>query len=335
LDSYKTAKERFNNTGAGLEGIAFNKFQDYVYANVCKYYEQLDPVMKDRPNVYPVYTNTSDVDDEDDSIVVSNHSNEEARDDCTINISNVAEIPITVDLSSPNNVSMVENLDSNTASTPSKQSTHLNTTEVATTSNTNNTEVISNLNTSSISDITVCDTPSSCDKSNQTKSTKSTSTTSNGKNGNKLSPIMAKNKLKSQLRDNKLQIHGESKNNNMNNAFRMTEEEDRAYMRECRKKKLDMEQKQHYDMLLETKEKRKLEQRRLEMDLKSNELKQEQMKIEKTNSKIRQQTDAIVCEQEKNKLLLIKMKVFQQRKELEKENPDLNDNFWDCDIDIE
>jgi hypothetical protein len=51
------------------------------------------------------------------------------------------------------------------------------------------------------------------------------------------------------------------------------------------------------------------------------------MKIEKTNSKICQQTEAIVCEQEKNKLLLIKMEVYQQRKELEKDNPEISDNF--------
>jgi hypothetical protein len=48
---------------------------------------------------------------------------------------------------------------------------------------------------------------------------------------------MAKNMLKSQLRDNKKQIHGDSRNNNtMNASFLMTEEEDRVYMRECRKK---------------------------------------------------------------------------------------------------
>jgi hypothetical protein len=62
--------------------------------------------------------------------------------------------------------------------------------------------------------------------------------------------------LKTQLHNNKKQIHGNSKNNTMNMPYHQTEEEDRVYMRECRKKKLDKEEKQHYNMLLETKEKK-------------------------------------------------------------------------------
>jgi hypothetical protein len=290
-------------------------------------------VLKNRPNVYPVYTNSSDVDDEEDSIVMSTHSNlSDGNEDAThvksgMNTNNEVEV-VDVDA-----ISVITVTNERNTLTPVKKDVEKITGVESNYSN----SATKLVNTSSISDITVCDTPTSSENSTKTKSTKSMSANSKTTNNSskKLSPLKAKNMLKSQLRENKQQIHGSNKVNNMNMSYRQTEEEDRLYMRECRKKKLEMEEKQHYDMLLETKEKRKLEQRRLEMDLRSNELKQEQINIEKRNSKIRQQTDAIVCEQEKNKLLLIKMKVYQQRKELEKDNPEISDNFWDCDVQID
>jgi hypothetical protein len=163
LESYKIAKERFNNTGAGLEGIAFNKFQDYVYTKICKYYEQLDPVMKNRPNVYPVYTNSSDVEDEEDSIVMSSHSNDNNNDEHTVNVSNTQPFPVVIDLNAEEGASNIRAVNDVTADTSRNLQTQVD----------NNSSTVkrrtSNLNISTISDITVSDTPTSCEKSNVTR----------------------------------------------------------------------------------------------------------------------------------------------------------------------
>ena len=48
-----------SNTGAGLEGIKYSTFQEYIVKDVCKYYFDLDPVLKNRPNVSPWYVGES------------------------------------------------------------------------------------------------------------------------------------------------------------------------------------------------------------------------------------------------------------------------------------
>ena len=61
MGQYKEANERMNNTGDGLEGIEFSNFQDYIVNSICKYYFELDPVLKERPNVRPWITNEDEV----------------------------------------------------------------------------------------------------------------------------------------------------------------------------------------------------------------------------------------------------------------------------------
>ena len=57
MASYKEANERLMNTGSGLNGLAYTTFQELIVNIVCKYYYQLDPVLKNRPNVYAWHTN--------------------------------------------------------------------------------------------------------------------------------------------------------------------------------------------------------------------------------------------------------------------------------------
>ena len=66
MSQYKEAHEKMKNTGSGLEGFHFANFQDYIVKNVCKYYFELDPVLKDRPNVYPWVTNEDEYNPESD-----------------------------------------------------------------------------------------------------------------------------------------------------------------------------------------------------------------------------------------------------------------------------
>ena len=59
MASYKDANEKMNNTGAGLDGFEFTSFQEYIVKQVCRFYFVLDPVLRDRPNVFPWATNES------------------------------------------------------------------------------------------------------------------------------------------------------------------------------------------------------------------------------------------------------------------------------------
>jgi hypothetical protein len=68
VDTYKEAKEHMENTGAGLEGTHFEKFQDCILAKVCKHYLELNPIFKNRPNVYPMFTNQDETDDKEEKL---------------------------------------------------------------------------------------------------------------------------------------------------------------------------------------------------------------------------------------------------------------------------
>lgn len=67
MASYKETYEKLNNTGNGLTGLEHTTFKEYIIRDVCKYYYKLDPVLKNRPNVYPHYTN----EDEERNILTS------------------------------------------------------------------------------------------------------------------------------------------------------------------------------------------------------------------------------------------------------------------------
>ena len=71
MASYKEGHERLSQTGGGMDGIELTTFQEWVTTNICKYYFELDAVLKDRPNVKPWYTN------EDVSVTENNDVEEE------------------------------------------------------------------------------------------------------------------------------------------------------------------------------------------------------------------------------------------------------------------
>jgi hypothetical protein len=57
MASYKTASDGMNTSGMGLTGTDKSTYQEHIVDNVCKYYFDLLPVLGDRPNIYPHYTN--------------------------------------------------------------------------------------------------------------------------------------------------------------------------------------------------------------------------------------------------------------------------------------
>jgi hypothetical protein len=57
LDIYYKAGDRLRDTGAGLYGTEFTTFRQSVIKNHCRFYEDLEQVLGDRPNVHAWYTN--------------------------------------------------------------------------------------------------------------------------------------------------------------------------------------------------------------------------------------------------------------------------------------
>jgi hypothetical protein len=81
MASYKTAADQLRETGAGLHGTEYVNFQDYIVKHVCRYYYELEPVLGDRPNVTPWYTNEDSDEDESKSDKNDNGNNESNFDD--------------------------------------------------------------------------------------------------------------------------------------------------------------------------------------------------------------------------------------------------------------
>jgi hypothetical protein len=70
MASYKDAIDIVNQSGGGLDTLQQNSFKEFITNNICKYYYEIDSVLKDRPNVRPWYTNKDrciEIDDSNDS----------------------------------------------------------------------------------------------------------------------------------------------------------------------------------------------------------------------------------------------------------------------------
>jgi hypothetical protein len=84
MKMYKMAQDRFNGSGNGLEGIEYADFHDRVLKETCRFYDDLHPILGDRPNVTPWITNEDSDFDKDEERSCSNESeaseNEEEDD---------------------------------------------------------------------------------------------------------------------------------------------------------------------------------------------------------------------------------------------------------------
>jgi hypothetical protein len=80
LDSYYKASDHLRETGGGLEGEAYNNYHEKIKHTVCRFYDELQPVLGDRPNVNAWFTNecTSYKGEEKDKVDTSLMSDEES-----------------------------------------------------------------------------------------------------------------------------------------------------------------------------------------------------------------------------------------------------------------
>lgn len=297
------ANERMNNTGSGLEGIEFANFQDYIVNDVCKYYFLLDPILKDRPNVTPWYTNEdsdSDIEEEnqpDVNITSILSSSDDEVEDSSLNGSITDDdkdsekelvggsTSTTNDDEELNVVVEYDNQSFNTCQTGStninsSDSSHLSERHIGSHSGS-----ISNKKSSSI--------PGGSTKSRTTKKHKYTPMEAKivqksiGKKGRK--SIARKNNLKSGM-----------------TTADMQEDKDRVMLINNRKTKMTFEMKRHEDMKI-------IEQEKLDME-------RERLKMEKN-------TIMLKNNYERNRIVLLRLEMFKERQLIKSANPNVTDDY--------
>ena len=252
MASYKDANEKMNNTGAGLDGFEFSSFQEYIVKQVCRFYFVLDPVLKDRPNVYPWATNESDrlTSTTEHDIAVSTILL--SSDDDSIESMIPPEVPLTKKTinTSPVEIDLV--LDD---------------------SDDDEYESASNLSAKTTSSLSNTDSSKSVRINNNRKDPPQTD------NKNKMTPLEAKNKQKQLLSKRKrtiLKKNGKGKNT----ILASLDQEEKDIMAKNRNVKMNFEMQRHNDMKTLESEKIALDKARFEMERDNMELKKEHISVQ-------------------------------------------------------
>ena len=302
MSSYKEAHEKMNNTGEGFNGIEMETFQTYIVKNVCKYYFELDPVLRDRPNVYPWFTNekrnnnmnrtTTQSTNQQLSVFLSDDSDDSSDDEIET---------ISIAKQDSTRTRKIHNQRPNSLFA-------------------NPTNTISNKNYSSSSSIsddngsTIITSPSSsdnkCSSSSGRKSLDNRRTNRLPKK--KQSPMDAKKKQKTVLSRKRKTIAYTKGKKKEDTAM---QQKDRELIIESRRNKMLFEKKKHDDLKLIESEKLKIEKERLRMEKDS---------LEANQCYVRAQTNL-----ENNKILLLKMDIYSKRQKIIRENPDITEEDLD------
>ena len=295
MGTYKEASERMHRTGNGItDPLKYSSFQEYIVREVCRYYFELEPILKDRPNVTPWATNEDDSDDSTDSDI----SDEE--DDSDIEV-----------LSSEDNA-----MTNKEVATKEKNKYKTNVEEFDENMSTNSQQTLSHntfSNISNSSDDNVSLKLPSLRNTRKRESTGSSGNTSSStsKRSPKVTPLEAKLKHK-KLRNKRKKSIVSRKSNNMSTSFATMETEDRDRLL-ARNNKINFEKERHNDMKRLEEEKLKIERQRLEMEKDIMTLKHEQIKVQSTL--------------ERSKIALVRLEMFKAREEIKKNNTEVTDDY--------
>jgi hypothetical protein len=332
------AAEYMKETGAGLFGIDHVNYRDWVVDNVCRYYVELLPIMRNRPNVTPWFTNHDDGKDdsesESDNNTESDIESEEGRfsvsgeSDTEISITEVLVTKVTpgkrvfdVDVVSKSTGSNGNNSASISGNVPvqdgqSLSSDNLSNTVVGTSTanncsngdkctidnnndNTLNTASCSANNTSQQTKNTYAPSPSRSVKRTRSKNISPKSKNdSTSSSSKKMSPIQAKSVRKNEYKNKTKQINSKKKKNKTGNAATI-EVEEREYLNEQRQLKMKFELDIHNDLKRQHVEKMSIEKTRLEMEK----------------------------EELQNKKILNKVEILRARIEFKKQDPTITEEF--------
>jgi hypothetical protein len=342
MASYRVATDRMIGTGQGLEDVDKPDFQQYVVDNICKYYFDLLPVLGNRPNITPAFTNEVDEDSSNDN-KNSNGSFDFAEDETEslfdeegnkINgITNNAVIDMT-----DNNDCYESNDDHVSRKTNAgnknkyidiiddeeddyvdefagikRSSTLINKTTTAMTDKNY---------TSSTTTRGESETTSQSSQSNKNGSPKKMASPPKRQkiyDDKPMTPIDAKRIQNDLIRKHKRQIHGK-KMNSKNFGLMDQEETDRSFLKECRKQKMTFENnKLKYEKeckkeeLILTQEKINIDKKRLDMDIQQSLLIQNKIKAETALND--------------QKMMLVKLQMFKEREAFKKANPSMSEDY--------
>ena len=355
MSSYKEAKERMNRTGNGItDPLKHSNFQEYVVNNICKHYFVLDPILSDRPNVTPWYTNDGSSSESEDATPKKKSSIFLDSDDDSSQSSIDRDVRLKTSdsdieiIDDPN----IKSRKSTSYSSPSKKrnsrgsfspstkyssNDEYDTNSVlthTTTSTHNNSSNISNLsdNTFNISSPIVADKKDRSQPKNVT-STKKQSV----KKKPKLTPSEAKKIQKNIMKKKKRSIA--TKNSHSNDLIKLPtiDKEDRDMILESRDNQIKFEKEKHEDMKRLEEEKITIERERFIMERDTmKKIEEEKMSIERERLTMEKHTMKLKHEQmivqnnlERSKLSLMRMEMFKERMAIKKANPEVSEDYLD------
>ena len=307
MASYKEANEKLNGSGRGLEGIDYTNFQEYVVTNICPFYFQLDPVLKNRPNVQCWHSNdkASKNDRFEESVERTTHddnlaivllsSDEEELSDNDMILNKYQVKGKDDEYEKESNIDHINNTTTNPRSSSLEfYSDEVNNTSEETMSSSN----ADDRNTSSETDST--NPPRPVSRSSPKK---------------RLTPSDAKKKQRQMCAKKKKSFIKKKDNNKIHSIGKSINRDNRKLVEETRDAKMKFEMKKHDELKSIEAEKLKIEKERLQMDRDNNAIKQEHISAQ--------------TKLENTKIVLLKLEMFKERQRIKKENPELTEDYLD------
>ena len=313
MASYKEGNERLSQTGGGMDGPELITYQEWVTKNVCKYYFELDDVLKNRPNVRPWFTNEKVMKPKDrvEKNSDNTHIDYTILDDCStdsveqeLDTTDNIQDSITKEREEEEDTLHddieIDEYDDNCSISNQVISTNTNPITLTPLSEDNNSlEMIATINSSD--DYT---SPSESESKNKRKV--------RSNKHRKLLPSEAKGIQQNILKKKKKTIARNTTDASTNNIFSMDNDEIEL-IKQTRDAKMNFDKQVHVDLTKIQSEKLRIESERLAMDKSTMEMKKEQIAIQTTL--------------EKNRLLLIKLDILKPRELLKKEFPALTEEY--------
>jgi hypothetical protein len=333
MDSYNEASRRMNTTGMGLEDWEVPSFKDMLRDTVCRWYYDLEEVLKDRPNVTPWFVNgMKDSDDEenyDDDESCGFETEESFRYES--NIEKIQKDSDVIDIRSDEGSTNINNSQVSTSSTSNKVSDTAG--ENARLSDTQSSSNNDSMNMSSVSNGS--NIPSTVSVSAKAKDCRSKVATSSSATIHQISPIKAKSIQRRLYQEKKKQINSRNKKSKTIewNDKQSTEHD---FFVECRESKIKFEKEKYMYVQKVDKERLSIEQERLRIEAEAAVIKKKQVSLDEERFKRENDESALKKEHikaqtdlEKSRIRLNNIEVYKARMLFKKENPDISDEFLD------
>jgi hypothetical protein len=313
MKSYKKANDRFNGSGHGLEGIDYANYHEKVLKETCRFYDDLHPILGERPNVTPWVTN-EDIDDEEEEVNNAVDESDESDNDMEEFPRSKPSDEIVINLSNTNETNVSSEKTRVIESTSSAARSQNDVVDLCASNSKSTKSTVTDLSSDDHSECVLNTTGESRSSKSCNQPKKKNRVKEKSKKKQKLSPLEAKSKQQTFIRKNKKQINSTKTDPKIVDLIK-AEQEEREFMMESRQKKLDFEFEKHNDLKRIESNKIRLDEKRLEMEHSQFVLKKQQIQFQ--------------MDYEKNRVLLQKMEMFKRREELKKTNPNITDELLD------